>query len=437
MAACDFAPSPIDTTPGRGDGILHLQLGMMVVDPATDTPYILAGADGTFRRTIQALSPEDSAPALVADVSGLDDVQLAFAPAGIVVIGDGAGGGEIRLIERGSHVELRRIPFEHLAEVSGSPSGRWLLIGQRALVEAATLRVIEVPETAGGVTLRWANTTDHLVGVVTGSISPVDQDGLDLLSWSMDELVTSDFPATPDLLWANPTLSITVPNVGLQFGWDFSNPAISRDDRWIALAMHGPGPTEAEPSYRLLLVEMATGITRELDGEPIGAVEFTPDGDTMVGRGPLESFTVIDVATFAVRRLSVHIDRLAYALVMPDGAHLVLSRVIGSEGPPIEIYDLAASAQVSIASPPSVLGEFAAREGTGEIWLPDDGLRRIDYVRGETETFDSTATDGMPVEHLTVLPIRDLIATSNTAADKVVFFDPATRAALHTIAFPL
>jgi len=255
-------------------------------------------------------------------------------------------------------------------------------------------------------------------------------------------VVSTKGSATRSALWNIATASITQ-----------EGPAHARPIYSVNVSPDGQRAVDASMDGTAYVWNLSTGalIKSLTDGAQLVYATFSPDGSLVAGVDNTWQVPIWDATTGALlKKITSTADQITSANFSPDGSKIALSRYQGSQGPRIEIWDVATNALVQ-TWPTSAFPNFVTWRNDGlelAIALADGSAIAMDPANGKviqtyfghtrsvnTACFSSTgamfltgSNDGTSIifDALSGKVIQTLVVSG--AAVRSAFFDPSATA---------
>jgi hypothetical protein len=429
--------------PGDGDGDgpslgTYLENGSIAVDGTNENVFVLSTEtdSDTLVETKELLvaGPQATRARRLAQLTGLEDLRLLFTGDRIMVMGEAGTTEELIVYDRAASAEIdrRTAPGRyHGTRVSGS--GDFVVVADNDedkfplhVIRAGDLSITQIPHDGDWLEANWVNNSDRLLAAVFygpkfGS-GPADGSAR-IMSWSISSLAADNFPIGADNLWINPQLDVTIENADLDLLFSFSWLSVSPDDRYAVVPMVHRDEGEVDNRHRLAVITLATGEVRMVD-DARGPVGFTPDGSTIVsyrsattpGGDAATQLLLLDAESLEGELLDEPSPGLIQYFVTRENNFVVVGDFFGSSELTLVDLDNGKTTRLGRAID---LNEFVSRPGTGQLYLVDQGLFRLDVFAA---TLEEVPLAFEPA-HINRLP-SDQLVVDNPSADELVFLDP-------------
>ena len=436
-----------ENSPGDGDGDgpglgTYLENGSIAVDADNENIYVLTtdtdSAGQVTDKSLMLAEPEATRARRLAELTNFDDLRLLFVEGGVMVMGERGGYDELVLYDRAGTSEIdRRSTSARYHGTRISAGGEFVAVADNTdasspihLIRASDLSIREIPHDGDFLEANWVNGSDRLVAAVFYNGSGGEPGSLRLLSWSIKSLSSSEFPEAAGF-WANPLLDVTLPDTTSDPLFSFSWISVSPDDSVAVVPMVQPDE-EGESRHRLAVVTLATGEVRVVD-DARGPVGFTPDGTTIVSYRSVDQgdgttaphLLLLDALSLAGEMIEEPSPGLIQYFVTRDGNYVVVGDFFGSSELTLVDLDNGTSASLGRALD---LTEFVSRPGTGEMYLVDEGLFRLDIFEALLEEVEL----GFDPAHINRLP-SDQLVVDNPAAGSLELIAPDTGEILRSV----
>lgn len=447
--ACTGATFGENNPGGDGDGPslgTYLEGGSIAVDGQNENVYVLsteyddATGAATHKRLVVA-EPEATLGRTVAKLDGYEDLRLLFVDGGVMLMGERGGYDELTVYDRGAtQVTDQRSTSSRYHGTRVSADGKFVVVADNAdpdiplhVIRASDLSIRPIPHDGDWLEVNWANDSDRLVAAVFYGADSGDSAGvMRLMSWSIKSLDGADFPEAGGF-WANPLFDVSIPNAGTDPLFSYSWIAVSPDDSIAAVPL--VQRENGANRYRLAVVTMNTGEVRLVD-DARGPVGFTPDGSTIVSyRDVLDSngqslphLLMLDAASLEGEVFDEPSPGLLQYFVTRDGNYVVVGDFFGASE--LTLVDLDNGSSTSLGRALD-LNEFVSRPGTGEMYLVDEGLFRLDLFEA---TLDEVTLSFVP-EHINRTP-SDQLVVDDPGGERLVFLGPDDGATRRSVALP-
>ena len=445
MTACTGLTLNENGPGGDGDGPslgTYLENGSIAVDGRNENVFVLATETdrdtNVETKKLQVAGLSDQRARSLADLSGLEDLRIMFVVDGVMVMGERGVTEELILYNEAGTIQTDRVTTEsryHGTRIAGS--GKWVAVADSNeddspvnLIRTSNLSVIPVPHGGDTLEANWTNTTDTLLGAVfldpkygtepaTGTLR--------FISWNMGPVAQNNFPLEADGMWGFRGVDVSIENADIDPFFSYSWVSVSPDDTYAVVPILHRYPQEPENHHRLALITLATGEVRLID-DAQGPVGFTPDGSAIVSyRSVLQSdettsyhLLMIDPDTLEEELMAEPSPGLIQFFVTRDGNFVLVGDFFGSNE--LTVVDVDNGITTSLGQALD-LKEFTSRPGTGEVYLVDEGLFRVDLFEA---TLEEVPLSFEPA-HINRLP-SDQLVVDNPATERLIFLDPDTGA---------
>lgn len=435
-----------ENNPGGGDGPnlgTYLEHGSIAVDGQNENVYVLESTydydtGQATEKLLMKAGPEVTRATTMADVTELSDLRLLFVDSGVLLMGERGAYDELVLYDRAGTAEIDRRSTSyryHGTRVSGG--GEFVAVADNTdpnlpihLIRASDLSIRPVPHNGDWLEVNWANDSDRLVAAILYHGPTGELGSMRLMSWAVKSLAAADFPEAGGL-WADPLFDISIPQTDIDPLFSYSWISVSPDDSRAIVPMVQRDSDGIE-RHRLAVITTATGELHIID-DARGPVGFTPDGSTIVSYRTVAHtdgqsrphLLMIDVETLDEELLDEPSPGLIQYYVTRDGNFVVVGDFFGSSE--LTLVDLDNGKTTNLGRALG-LDEFVSRPGTGELYLVDQGLYRLDL-------FDATLTEmdiGFVPEHINRLP-SDQLVVDHPAAGRLEFLEPDTGAIVRSV----
>ncbi len=443
-----------ENNPGGDDGPslgTYLENGSIAVDARTENVFVLAtktdlDTDVKTKR-LQVAGLSDTRARTLANLGGLQDLRILFVEDGVMVMGERGVGEELIVYDKAGEKELRRVSSDaryHGTRVSRS--GRFVAVADNHggdnnrnpihLISTHDLSTVKIPHPGDWLEMNWANTSDTLIAAQFTSPTVGGETGsVRLMSWSIDEVAANNFATDDTGLWALRGLDVTIPNADVDLLFSYSWVSVSPNDKYAVVPLLHRYPEELKDHHRLALIELATNEVKLIDNAQ-GPVGFTPDGSTIVSyRNVLNGdgttnyhLLMIDPITIEERLLAEPSPGLIQFFVTRDGNFVLVGDFFGSNQLTLVDVDTGTTQKLGRALN---LREFVSRPGTGELYLVDNGLFKVDLFEATVREMPQDFTP----KHINRLPSSDQLVVDNTVTDKLIFLDPKDGSTIRAVRF--
>jgi hypothetical protein len=412
----------------------YLEGGSIAVDGLNENVYVLTREDDdttgeVVDKSLMIAPPSATQARRLARLTSFGDLRLLFVDGAVMVMGERGGYDELILYDRAGTREIRRQSTG--ARYHGtriSDGGEFVAVGDNSqsntpihVIRVSDLSIREIPHDGDWLEANWANHSDRLLAAVFYDGAEGELGSLRLLSWSIKSLSDSAFPEANGF-WANPLFDVSLPETGSDPLFSYSWITVSPDDSTALVPMvqrDGKGANR----YRLAVVTLATGAVRMVD-DARGPAGFTPDGTTIVSYRSVQQedgevrphLLLLDSETLEEELMDEPSPGLIQYFITRDGNYVVVGDFFGSSELTLVDLDNGTSSNLGRAID---LHEFVSRPGTGEMYLVDQGLFRLDVFDA---TLEEENLDFVP-EHINRLP-SDQLVVDHPAAKRLEFLDP-------------
>ena len=451
-------PTVVETDAmGNPTGRSH---GALAVDPRTENVFVMQ-TTGSYAELIgsrpepgelkmlHSIDPNSGRVQTVSDVSELADVRIVFPKDGVMVLGEGPRGEEIRMLNADTfEPRWERTTDAHYNGLRLSGRRRYIAAADNPtnhrqdspnlpihIIDSLTSEIAVVPSDGLWLEAQWANQNEHLITIsfenpfVAVGSSQEDRTGARIRRWDLSD-------GFDQLDWTTPNLDIELPSATADLFFSFTWVAIHPQDTHAAFPVirivdTEEGGTDSLPE--LAIVNLSDGSVRNVP-DAKGPVAFTPDGSTIVSyrnsAADDSELLLIDLESLEQRTLRIPHGAPSFFL-SDDGHHVVVGNSFGTAR--LLMYDVEDGSMTELDGPEIDLNEFARRPEQAEMWLVDDGLFRLDLMSG---TLNEVQT-GFTPSHINILPVRDMLVLDEQGTMDIHFFSPITQETTRTVSLPV
>ena len=435
-----------ENNPGGGgpDIGTYLENGSIAVDGANENVYVLTTEtdDATGAVTDKSLlvaPPGETRARRLARLTGFEDLRLLFVEGAVMVMGERGAYDELILYDRAGTREIdRRSTSARYHGTRISADGAFVAVADNTqapspihLIRASDLSIRAIPHDGDWLEVNWANRSDRLIAAVFHVGEAGAPGSMRLMSWSIKQLADAQFPEAGGF-WADPLLDVTLTDTGADPLFSYSWISVSPDDSLAVVPVTQPDAETGETRHRLALVALATGEVRMVD-DARGPVGFTPDGTTIVSYRSVEDsaggvrphLLLVDTASMEEELIAEPAPGFIQYFVTRDGNYVVVGDLFGSSE--LTLVDLD-SGETSSLGRALDLDEFVSRPGTGEMYLVDQGLFRLDLFDA---TLEEVPLDFVPA-HINRLP-SDQLVVDDPVGGSLEFIAPDSGAVVRSV----